>query len=176
MSSSMVVWCWQSFAELKLEQLHAILAARQEVFIVGQALNYVDADHLDREAWHLSAWHEGQEGSGLAAYLRVVPLDGTREKYLSPSDLSSGRRVYKIGRVLTRPAFRGRGLGLELMEQLLNRVAENWGPCRLTMSAQSYLEAFYQKFEFEREGEPYLEEGLEHIRMSRNLSSHLDPE
>jgi ElaA protein len=35
------------------------------------------------------------------------------------------------------------------------------------MAAQLYLENFYQKFGFVSQGEVFLEEGIEHITMSR---------
>jgi ElaA protein len=170
-TTSALSWHWQRFSELRLEQLHAILAARQEVFIVGQGLNYVDADSFDHEAFHLSAWDLRGPLPELAAYLRLIPLAAAAKKYLSPSDIDSGRPVYKIGRVLTRHNHRGVGIGIELMRELLSVLGKTHVPCRLTMSAQSYLEAFYNKFGFSSEGEIYLEEGLEHIRMSLDLGT-----
>ncbi len=168
MASLPVTWHWRKLDELNPRLLHAILAARQEVFIVGQGLNYVDADAYDFEAWHLAAWHETEAGLELAAYLRLIPLANGATSSESAAAQGSGLPVFKIGRVLTRPAYRGQGLGIALMQHLLTHVKSNFGNCRLTMSAQSYLEEFYGKFGFIREGEHYLEEGLEHIRMSRD--------
>lgn len=142
-------WRWQTMDELSKQELYAILAARQEVFIVDQKIRYVDADGRDFGSYHLSGWQDGD----LVAYLRVIPL---------PTAAS-----YKIGRVLTRLPYRGQGHGVALMQELLRRVPQELGPCHLTMAAQLYLEKFYQKFGFVSEGSLFYEEGLPHITMSR---------
>jgi ElaA protein len=144
-------WRWQSMDSLSKHELYAILAARQEVFIVDQKIRYVDADGRDFGSFHLSGWQKDE----LVAYLRVMPLP------------VSGH--FKIGRVLTRLAWRGQGHGEALMEELLRRAAQEFGPCHLTMAAQLYLEKFYQKFGFVSEGQVFHEEGLPHITMSRSL-------
>ena len=103
-------WRWQSFEQLHQTELYAILRARQEVFVVEQKIRYVDADGKDLSAFHLSGW----QGSELAAYLRVIPLDK------GP--------LYKIGRVLTRGPFRGQGQGEAILQELLRRVERDLAP------------------------------------------------
>jgi ElaA protein len=147
-------WEFLRFDELDVERLYHILAARQEVFVVGQKLNYVDADGKDPKAWHLIGWTPGRKA--LVAYLRLLPPG---LKY----------PAYTVGRVLTRPSYRGEGYGKRLMEELLNRVGQEFGPCRVSMAAQAYLETFYQSFGFLKEGEMFYEEGLEHVQMSRDV-------
>ncbi|WP_141733605.1 GNAT family N-acetyltransferase [Oligoflexus tunisiensis] len=144
-------WRWQKMDSLSKRELYAILAARQEVFIVDQKIRYVDADGRDFTSFHLSGWQNEE----LIAYLRIIPLP------------TAGH--YKIGRVLTRPAWRGQGHGAALMEQLLRLVPREFGSCHLTMAAQLYLEKFYQKFGFVSEGSVFHEEGLPHITMSRSI-------
>jgi len=148
-----VEWRWQTIDTLSKQELYAILAARQEVFVVDQKIRYVDADGKDFSAFHLSAWQDGE----LVAYLRVIPL--------------SSERTYKIGRVLTRLSYRGQGHGEALMHELLRLAARELGPCRMTMAAQLYLEKFYQKFAFVSEGAVFMEEGIQHITMSRNVDA-----
>lgn len=145
---SLVDWRWQTMETLSKRELYAILAARQEVFVVDQKIRYVDADGKDFSSFHLSGWQNDE----LVAYLRVIPwTEGT----------------YKVGRVLTRLAHRGQGHGEALMRELLRIVPRELGACHLTMAAQLYLENFYQKFGFVSQGEVFLEEGIEHITMSR---------
>ncbi|HYX35888.1 MAG TPA: GNAT family N-acetyltransferase [Oligoflexus sp.] len=144
-------WRWQTMDELSKTELYAILRARQEVFVVDQKIRYVDADGKDFSCFHLSGWVHDE----LVAYLRVIPVPETG--------------VYKIGRVLTRLAYRGQGLGQGLMQELLRRATHELAPCHLTMAAQLYLENFYQKFGFVSEGAVFWEEGIEHITMSRTV-------
>jgi ElaA protein len=150
---TLVEWRWQTMETLSKRELYAILQARQEVFVVDQKIRYVDADGKDFKSYHMSGW----KGEDLVAYLRVIPYD------------EAG--TYKIGRVLTRLPFRGRGHGEALMDELLSVASRELGPCHLTMAAQLYLEKFYQKFGFVSEGAVFLEEGIQHISMSRDLGA-----
>jgi ElaA protein len=140
---------------LSKRELYAILAARQEVFVVDQKIRYVDADGKDFSSFHLSGWQKDE----LVAYLRVIP--------------STVPRCYKIGRVLTRLPYRGHGHGEALMQELLRVVPRELGDCHLTMAAQLYLEKFYQKFGFVSEGEVFLEEAIQHITMSRDVTKSI---
>ncbi len=145
-------WICKEFSELQLDELYAILAKRQQVFTVGQGIRYVDADGLDQEALHLCAWQQEK----LVAYLRILPYDR--------AEFGAG---WKIGRVLTCPERRSQGLGKELMQRCIQQLAQGAKHLPLTMSAQLYLEAFYQAQGFKRRGDVFLEEGIEHIRMDR---------
>ena len=146
-------WRWQTMETLSKRELYAILQARQEVFVVDQKIRYVDADGKDFKSYHLSGWLNDE----LVAYLRVIPWG------------KAG--TYKIGRVLTRLQFRGQGHGEALMHELLRVAPKELGACHLTMAAQLYLEKFYQKFGFASEGDVFLEEGIQHITMSRDLGA-----
>ncbi len=145
-------WRWKTLEALSKRELYAILAARQEVFVVDQKIRYVDADGRDFTSYHLSGWQNDE----LVAYLRVIP-------YAAGS--------FKIGRVLTRLPYRGQGHGEALMQELLRIVPGSLGSCHLTMAAQLYLEKFYQKFGFVSEGAVFLEEGIQHITMSRDVTA-----
>ncbi len=149
---SLVDWRWQTMEDLSKRELYAILAARQEVFVVDQKIRYVDADGKDFSSYHLSGWQNDE----LIAYLRVIPYNAGS---------------FKIGRVLTRLPYRGQGHGEALMQQLLTIVPRRLGSCHLTMAAQLYLEKFYQKFGFVSEGAVFLEEGIQHITMSRDVTA-----
>jgi ElaA protein len=150
-----VEWRWQTMETLSKRELYAILAARQEVFVVDQKIRYVDADGKDFSSFHLSGWQKDE----LVAYLRVIP-------WITP-------QTYKIGRVLTRLPFRGQGHGEALMRELLRLAPRELGGCHLTMAAQLYLEKFYQKFGFISEGDVFLEEGIQHITMARDVTQPL---
>lgn len=143
-------WTWQRLDDLGGRQLHAILAAREAVFVVEQQCAYQEADGRDLHAWHLTAWAAGH----VAGYLRVV--DPGR-KYAEPS----------LGRVLTTAAFRGMGLGRRLVDEGLRRCALAFPGEAIRISAQQRLERFYREFGFQVVSEPYLEDGIPHVEMLR---------
>lgn len=142
-------WRWKTFAELEREELYACLRLRQQVFVVEQGCAFLDADGLDGEARHLL----GVDGAGeLCAYLRV----------LAPG------RVYReiaIGRVVTAPQIRGRGLGRELFARGLRLARRCFPGHGVRIGAQQRLVPFYREAGFVTAGEPYLEDGIRHVEM-----------
>lgn len=145
-------WQWCRLQELTGEQLYAVCAAREAVFVVEQNCAYQELDGLDVAALHLIAW----SGSEVAAYLRVL-------------EQGVGLEQTSIGRVMAAKAFRGRGLGRELMERALQHIDAIHAGC-VHISAQTYLEKFYRSFGFEPVTEPYLEDGIPHIGMARGAA------
>ncbi|GEN10114.1 ElaA protein [Myxococcus fulvus] len=148
-------WQWKAFTELTLEELYAVLALRQEVFVVEQRSIYQDVDGLDPSSMHLLA-HEGEGPERfLSAYLRILPPD---VKFPGAASL---------GRVVTSPRARGRGLGRELTERGIAQLETLYPDTTVRISAQDYLRAFYTSLGFIAEGEVYDEDGIPHIEMSR---------
>ena len=151
----MLRWQWKAFAELSLDELYDVLALRQEVFVVEQRSIYQDVDGLDRASEHLLAMDEAQGTPFLAAYLRVLP-PGVK----FPAECS-------LGRVVTSPKARGRGLGRELTERGIARLVERFPGTAIRISAQHYLQRFYESLGFQAEGDVYDEDGIPHIEMVR---------
>lgn len=120
------------------------------VFSVEQACPYQDCDDLDQTAQHLMIY-ENQE---LIAYLRIFE---SLEKYQGNA---------AIGRVCSLPSKRGLGLGKTLMHQAVDFIDQNYNKA-IQISAQSYLQDFYQYFGFVANTKVYLEDGIEHIGMIR---------
>lgn len=151
-------WQWKRLADLTPVELYAALAARSEVFVVEQHCAFLDADGLDDMALHLLGWAPAdgpaKQAPTLAAYLRLIEPG---RKYEEPS----------IGRVLTRSAFRGVGLGRVLMREGLSHAAAIYPGRAIRIGAQRYLEHFYASVGFRPASEPYLEDGIEHIEMLR---------
>ncbi len=141
-------WQWARIDELSARDFHAAKLLRDAVFVVEQNCVYQDADALDLVSWHLLGW----SGDRLAAYLRVVDPGSN---YPEPS----------LGRVLSSPAFRGQGLGQQLVAEALQRCATTWPGQPNRISAQQYLLQFYQGFGFVPVGETYLEDGIPHVEM-----------
>jgi ElaA protein len=136
---------WKEFAALSAGELYEILRLRNEVFVVEQNCVYQDCDGHDPSCLHLLG--RSAEGA-LVAYLRMVPAG---LKYNEAS----------LGRVATASAGRAQGLGKLLVAEGV-RAAEG-RPLRI--SAQAYLEKFYEGFGFRGLGDTYLEDGIPHREM-----------
>ena len=145
-------WQWCCLAELAPQQIAAVFAAREAVFVVEQACAYQDIDGLDFQAHHLIAWQE----QNVAAYLRVIEPGA---KFAEPS----------IGRVLTTKSFRRTGIGRELMQTALEKIAQCYPHQSVRISAQVYLDGFYRDFGFVPCSAPYLEDNIPHVEMFRSF-------
>lgn len=148
----MVDWKLARFKGLDNMVLYKIIQLRMEVFVVEQTCYYQDLDDKDEGSFHLMGWGRDQ----LIAYSRLLP------RGLSYPNAAS------IGRVVTHPDHRGKGLGKELMELSIKYCQEKWPDDPVKISAQTYLKEFYEGFGFEQCGEGYLEDGIPHIPMIRN--------
>jgi ElaA protein len=149
-----IQWHWVSYSELTKAQLYASMVLRQQVFVVEQDCPYLDADNLDPQCWHLLGYDGSEPEAALSAYCRVV---APGIKYPERS----------IGRVLSASEVRGRGLGRELMKQVIECIDNQWGAQPLRISAQCYLSDFYSNFGFEPQSAPYQEDGIPHVEMLR---------
>lgn len=148
-------WQWKSFQALSLDELYDVLALRQEVFVVEQRSIYQDVDGYDRGAEHLLLYTELEGTRLLAAYLRVLPPG---LKYPQASSL---------GRVVTSPRARAKGLGRELVAQGITRLDSRYPEVPIHIGAQHYLQRFYEGFGFQARGDVYDEDGIPHIDMAR---------
>ncbi|MEM9529242.1 MAG: GNAT family N-acetyltransferase, partial [Bacteroidota bacterium] len=111
---------------------------------------YQDLDGKDQAAIHLLGMNE--EGK-LAAYTRILAKGISYPGYAS------------IGRVITAPFARGKGLGRPLMEESLRVLFEEYGPQAVKISAQAHLQAYYGSIGFKGAGKIYDEDGIPHRAM-----------
>jgi ElaA protein len=142
---------WSRLASLTALELYEIIKARESVFVVEQNCPYQETDDLDLHAWHLSALVNGE----LAAYARVI------EPGIKNSQPS-------IGRVMTLKNFRGLGIGRNLMEEAIHFTEQTFPAYDIKISAQVYLQNFYESLGFYSFGEPYDEDGISHIDMIKH--------
>lgn len=133
-----------------------MMVLRQAVFVVEQDCVYLDADGKDQESWHLMGVNSEKE---LVAYLRILPKGISYQNYPS------------IGRVLTAEKVRRDGAGKALMQQALIEAERIFPGEAIKISAQTYLNGFYESFGFEPVGEEYLEDGIPHVAMVRKHKS-----
>lgn len=152
----MLDWHCQSLDELGTRRLHAVMCLRQQVFVVEQSCAYQDADNFDQDALHLFA----TDGDTLVAYCRLL---APGKKYTEPC----------IGRVCTAQSHRRLGLGKVLMVKALEQLALRYPGQAVRISAQLYLQEFYESFGFRTTSAPYDEDGILHIDMVSERSSKL---
>lgn len=137
----------KKFQALTLEELYGILRSRSEVFVVEQNIVYQDMDYIDRYSTHIFF----KDGDKIASYLRVIDA-GVKFKEAS------------IGRVLTLPEYRGRGLSRRLM-QLAIQYLKTIGSVPIKIEAQEYLVKFYESLGFKSVSEPFILEDIYHVEM-----------
>lgn len=58
-SMNALIFRWARLHELTAPEWHAVMAAREAVFIVEQNCPYQDADALDAQSWHLIGTYYG---------------------------------------------------------------------------------------------------------------------
>ena len=145
-------WQIAHFDDFTTHDLYTVMRLRQEVFVLEQNCVYPDLDGLDLSADHILFWEDGE----LLAYLRCL------KPGLSYPQSS-------IGRIVVSPTARGRDLGRELVTRGIAYNFQQWPDSDIRIGAQRYLEAFYCSLGFVTDGEPYSEDGIEHVHM--NLGS-----
>ncbi|GAP03161.1 putative acetyltransferase [Fructobacillus pseudoficulneus] len=140
------MWHIKSFNELTNQEIWAIYRARAAVFVVDQQSLYQDVDEVDLEALHVFYEEDGE----LLAYGRVFVKEGD---------------ILSFGRVLTVPAARGRGLGKELIQQMMTVMAERFDQKDIEIEAQQHVIELYKRFGFTEVGDIFMDAGVPHILM-----------
>ena len=146
----MIDWQWYRFDDFSAGRLYRVLAARVAVFVVEQNCPYQELDNLDQSAFHLVGW----SGDSVVSYLRLFPPG------LNSVEAS-------LGRVMTEKQQRRKGYGRTALEKALELIEIRYPNSPLRISAQAYLEDFYQEFGFERCSEEFLEDDIPHLEMLR---------
>lgn len=139
---------FKPFTELTNEDLYDIFQLRSEIFVVEQNCVYNDLDGLDKQAVHQFLRKDGE----MVAYSRLLK-PGTRFPDFS------------IGRVVVKESGRGTGLGKQMMVEAINFILNEWDAKRIKISAQRYLQNFYENLGFEIVTNEYLEDGIPHVGM-----------
>ena len=145
-----IYWKIKPFKELSLYELYSLLKLRSIVFVVEQNCVYQDIDDKDEKALHLL----GEYNDEIVAYARLF-------KSGDYFDNAS------IGRVVIHPNVRDKKLGHELMQQAIAAIATYFNETKITISAQLYLQKFYESHQFVKTSDVYLEDDIEHIEMKR---------
>ena len=131
-------------------ELAAVLAVREEVFIREQGVSYEgDVDGLDEAAIQLVATDE----DGVVV--------GTSRVVLEPHGA-------RFGRLSVLRSHRGRGIGAALLAEA-EREARAAGAARMELHAQTDALSLYERAGYTPRGERFMEEGLEHLAMEKDL-------
>ena len=138
----------KEFSELTTTELYEILKVRAEIFIMEQNINYQDMDDIVYRSLHFFY----KDGDKIVAYLRCF-YDGDDN--------------VRIGRVLTMT--HGIGLGRKLLEESLPIIVKKMKCIKLSMDAQAYAIGFYEKFGFKVVSDEFLEEGIMHVIMEKDV-------
>lgn len=145
----MIDWQFKHYNDLTLNEFHDIIALRINVFVVEQNCPYQELDGQDKKAYHLI----GRNGKGeLVGTLRILPEGATHE-------------TVSIGRFLLDVSERGKQQGHDLMTAAMDFCKAEFGDVAITISAQKYLEEFYNVHGFKSTGKEYLEDGIPHVQM-----------
>lgn len=128
--------------DIDVRVFHDIVRLRCDVFVVEQACIYPELDGRDVEPGTLHHWIADDDS--IVAYARsLVDVDATR-----------------IGRVVTAPAARGRGVAASLIDHLVAMLDGD-----LVLDAQSHLAGWYARFGFVVDGDEFVEDGIPHVPM-----------
>ncbi|MGB5665275.1 MAG: GNAT family N-acetyltransferase [Maribacter sp.] len=142
----------KNFEELTNDELYGILQLRAEVFVVEQDCVYQDMDGKDQKALHVI----GIKNNEIVAYTRIFKSG----EYFKEAS---------IGRVVVKQVERKYGYGYEIMNASIKTIKEQLNETKIYLSAQTYLKKFYNSLGFKEVGEGYLEDGIPHIGMLKEL-------
>ncbi len=146
---------FKTFQELSVNELYDLLKLRAGIFVVEQDCVYNDLDEFDKEAVHVFYIENGE----IIATARL---------------LKPGARFadFSIGRVVVKKEKRGTGLGKALMNAAIGYCITEWKAEKIKISAQQYLQRFYEELGFVVTTEMYLEDGIPHVGMVYKTNQH----
>lgn len=152
-------WHFKTFNELSNIELYQILQLRVDVFVVEQDCPYSDLDGKDtlEGAFHFFATqpNEEEKTDRVVAYMRILAPN------ISYPNMSS------LGRVATHESVRGSGIGHIMLEKAAILLDKKWPDKTCHISAQSHLQKYYNRQDFQAVGKEYLEDNIPHIGMER---------
>ncbi len=147
----MMEWQIVQFEELDTYTLYAMLQLRVDVFVVEQNCPYPELDDKDL---HPQTKHILLKKAGkILAYARILPPD------------VSFAGVPGVGRVRVAQTARRLGLGEVLVAKAIATAKQDWPGLDIHISAQCYLQRFYESMGFVAASESYLEDDIPHLKM-----------
>jgi ElaA protein len=149
-----------TFAELDTATLYALLQLRVDVFVVEQRCAYRELDGRDIEPTTQHLWID--DAGAVGAYLRLlVPDDHAGRGATTGDPEDAAGAPARIGRVVTAPPWRGRGVAQRLVRAALDMV-----PGPVVLDAQEHLRTWYERLGFVVCGPGFVEDGIAHVPMA----------
>lgn len=140
------MWYQKEFKELELKEFYEIVQLRLETFVVEQIRIYNDLDDVDYRSIHL--FHQNREGR-VDAYARIFETGAT----------------IHFGRVAVSKGSRGRGLGKDMVEQILDLCEQSFPGRTIEIEAQEQVVGLYEKLGFQTVSEPFILASTPHVKM-----------
>lgn len=132
-----------------LDDIVKCIAVRCIVFCGEQNISYLlERDEHDAGAIHVLGSLDGE------------PVAAARLRYLNG--------YAKLERIAVRAPWRGNSYGIGITQFMID-VAKQQGFTTFKLNAQSHLEGFYGKLGFRACGEHFMEAGIDHVPMAREL-------
>jgi len=132
------------------EDIQQCQALRRVVFVEGQGVDEaLEVDGRDPDCLHLMAFEDAR----LVGCARMRPVDG----------------VAKAERVAVLESYRGEGIGRQLMH-VMEQAAAQRGMPRIKLAAQIQVVPFYEHIGYTAYGDEFIEAGIRHRWMSRDLN------
>jgi len=134
------------------EDILACIVTRCIVFCGEQGISY----RLEHDEHDVTATH-------VLVTLDNEPIAAARLRFLND--------YAKLERIVVRQPWRGRGIGHQLVDYLLNLSRER-GYSIFKLNAQTPLEGFYAMHGFSRSGSEFIEADIPHLPMKRSDATH----
>ncbi len=150
-SSEEMNFILKHFNDLTVHELYDLLQLREAVFQIEQNCIYKDIDDKDQNCYHQLLYKEKE----LLAYARLIPVGVSYDNYVS------------VGRVVSKSTYRKEGYGRLLMKEVMHQMEILFPAIPIKISAQLYLQKFYESYGFVVEGEWYMEDDIPHIAMMK---------
>lgn len=132
------------------KELEDVFELRHSVFVMEQNVPVeIERDPLDATAIHGVALDQ----NGIVGTGRLIIEE-------------NGNAL--VGRMAVDQTMRRKGIGAKLLI-FLEEEAKSHGAKLVTLHAQTYVKSFYTKHGYREEGEPFIEAGIEHILMTKNI-------
>ena len=140
------------YKDLTIDELYEILKLRSIVFVVEQNCVYQDLDDLDKTSYHI--FMKEKDKPEIKVYLRVFEKD---------------KDTAQIGRVVTAQDKRRKGYASELIKKGIEIAKNEMKKNKVYLEGQVYASKLYEKLGFKIISDEFLEDGIPHYKMLKNL-------
>lgn len=145
----------QSFKQLSTTDIYQIIQLRTSCFIVEQKMCYQDLDNIDLQASHFSF----RTNNKLLGYLRFHPIN-------------ENNNIIKLSRICVEPSHRNERVGTKLIYAGIKSAKKQCAQ-QIIITAQQYLQEYYQNFGFTVTSKPYIINDISHQDMQLNFNHEM---